>query len=72
MARNLVGVESRITLRQQDWHGRKTIHDVGQDDDLHIDEQEEQERSFDVVRLKYINLFGVKSIIFTKPDSITS
>ena len=45
-----------MQCQQQDWHGEKMIHDIGQDDDLHLVEPDEQDRSFDVVRVKYINL----------------
>ena len=41
------------------------IHDIGQDADSCIVEPEEQDRSFDVVRVKYIDLDSIKSIIFT-------
>ena len=42
--------------QQQDWQGGKTIHNVGKNDDLHIGDQDEQNRSFDNVRIKYIKL----------------
>ena len=40
------------------------MHNVGQDVDLHAHKQNEQERSFDVVRVKCINLDSMKSVIF--------
>ena len=50
----------------------KTIHDVDQEDIYHVDEQDGQDRSFDVVRVDYINLDSVKSVIFIKVESSTS
>ena len=38
--------------QQQDWHGRKMIHDIGQEDDLRVADSDEQDRKFDVVRVK--------------------
>ena len=52
--------------QQQDQPGRKIIHTIDQSDCMHVDEQENQDRYFDVVRVKYINLDNVKSLIFTK------
>ena len=53
-----------LMQQQHDWHGGKIIHDVGQEDDLHIGEPDEQDRSFDSVRVKYINLDSIKSYIY--------
>ena len=50
--------------QHKDWHEGKMIHDAGQEDDLHV--------SFYVVRVKYINLDSVKSLIFTKLESSMS
>ena len=36
------------------------IHDVGQEYDLCVSEPYQQDRSFDVVRVKYINLDNVQ------------
>ena len=41
------------------------IHDMGQKDSLCVSELDEQDRSFDVVRVKYINLSSINSIILT-------
>ena len=49
----------------------KTIHDNGQNDDLDVGEHHEQDRSFDVVRVEYINLDSIKSTTFTKLESGT-
>ena len=48
------------------------VQDISQDDDLHIEESNEQDRSFVAVRVKYINLDSVKSVIFTKLESSTN
>ena len=48
------------------------IHDIGQDGDSCVVEPEEQDRSFDVVRVKYIDLDSIKSIIFTDSESSTN
>ena len=62
-ARNAVDAESRTTLKwyaspmwwqHQDQHSGKMIHDMGQEDHLHVSEPDEQDRSFDVVRVKKI------------------
>ena len=57
--------------QQQEWHGGKMIHDAGQEDDLHVGKPGKQDRSLDMVRLKYINLDS-KSLIFTNLEFITS
>ena len=36
----------------------------------HVVESEEQERSFDTVRVKYINLDSVKFVVYTKLECI--
>ena len=36
--------------------GGKVINDIGEEGDLHAEESSEQGRSFDTVRVKYINL----------------
>ena len=51
--------------QHQDWHGRKMIQGIGQEDDLCVSEPEEQDRNIDVVRVKYINLDTDMSVIFT-------
>ena len=80
IAGNLVGAESKITIKQcanqcrgSDRTGMigKKLHDIGKADELHIDEQDEQDRSFDVVRVNYINLYSVMSVIFNKLESST-
>ena len=58
--------------QQQGQHGRKMILNIGQDDDLLINEPDEQDRSFDTVKIRYINLDSVKSISFVRLDSTTS
>ena len=42
------------------------IHNIGQEGDLHVAEPEEQKRSFDALRIKYINIDSVKSVIFIR------
>ena len=59
-------VSKSMQRQLQGLHGGKTIHDIVQDDALHAAEQDKQERSFDAVRVKYINLDSIKSILFTK------
>ena len=81
MKRNAVDVESRTTSRKYvsqcsnnirtDVVG-KVIHDIGEEDDLCVGEPDKQDRSSDVVRVKYINLDSIKSVIFTKLESSTS
>ena len=39
-------------------------HNVNQDDNLHVEEWDEQDRRFDVVRVKYINVSSGKSNIY--------
>ena len=48
------------------------VHNISQDDDLHVEESNEEERNFDVARVKYINLDIVQSVIFAKLESSTS
>ena len=48
------------------------IHDIGQDGYLQPGETGEQDRSFDVVRVKYIDLYNVKSVVFFKLESSMS
>ena len=50
---------------------RETIHNTDQNDDLSVDKQDKQVRSFDAVRVKYINMDSIKSVIFTKLESTT-
>ena len=52
-----------IWKQEQDWCGRTKIYDVGQNDDLHV---AEQDRSLDVVWIKNINLHSIKCVIFTE------
>ena len=42
------------------------IHGVGHEDDLHVSEPDKQDKRFDAVRIKYINLDSVKSMLSTK------
>ena len=49
--------------------GRRAVHDISQEDESHTMEEEGQERHFDAVRVKYIYLDSVKSVIFTKLES---
>ena len=58
--------------KQQDWCGGNTIHNIGQHDDLHVDEQDKQDRIFGAVMVRYINLYSVKTKIFAKLESGTS
>ena len=44
-------------------------NEIGQEGNLCIVEPEEQDRGFDVVGVKYINLDSIKFVIFTKLDS---
>ena len=55
--------------QQRDWWGGKTIHNIGQEADCHVVGSKEQDRSIDAVRVKYINLDTIMSIIFTKLES---
>ena len=48
------------------------IHEIGQENDLNAEEPSDQDRSYDAVRVKYINLDSLKSMIFTKLESSTS
>ena len=48
------------------------IHYIGEEDNLCVGEPDEQDRSFDAVRVKYINLDSTKCIIFTKLESSMS
>ena len=57
--------------QQQDQYVGKMTYYIGQEDYLHVGIPHEEDRSFDAVRVKYINLNGIKSAIFTKPESIT-
>ena len=41
------------------------VHNISQDNDLCVEESDENDNSFDVVRVKYINSDSVKFIIFT-------
>ena len=50
----------------------KMVHNMSQDNDLQVEESEEKHRRFDVVRVKYIHLDIVKSIILTKLEPSTS
>ena len=64
---------SKLTWQQpQDQNGGKMTHDIGQEGDLCIVELEEQDRKFDAVRVKYLNIDTIKSITFTKLESSTS
>ena len=47
-------------------YGGKMIHHVSQEYDLHVCEPDKQDRGFDVVRVKYINMDRIKYRIFTK------
>ena len=58
--------------KQQDWLGRKTINNIGQEGYMHVVEPGKQARSFDTVRVKYINPASIKMIIFTKLESSTT
>ena len=53
-------------VQQQDCHGGKTIHIIGQDDSLYVDKPDEHDRSFDVARVEYNNLDSVTSVIFIR------
>ena len=39
------------------------MHEIGQEGYLHVVGPEEENRSFNIVRVKYINLDSVKSVI---------
>ena len=47
----------------------KVIQNIGQTDNLHAGEPDEQDRSSDVERVKYSNLDSIMFIIFTKLES---
>ena len=62
-------------LMQQQHHDRcdgKIIHSTGQENSMHVSEPDEQDGNFGVVRVKYINLNGIRSVIFTKLESSMS
>ena len=42
------------------------MHDVMQDEDPTPMDQEQHDRSFDFIKIKYLNFDYVKSVIFTK------
>ena len=48
------------------------LHDIHQEDDLPVGELGTQDRRFDTLRVKYITLDSVKSIMFTKLEFSTS
>ena len=58
--------------KQQDWYSRKTNNEIIQQGNFFMEWLEEQDRSLNVVRVKYINLGSVKGVIFTKLESSTS
>ena len=37
----------------------KSVHDVSQDDELHLVEQDQHDRGFDSVKIKYLNFDNV-------------
>ena len=55
--------------QQSDWQERKALHTVRQEDKPHQMKQELQNRSFDAVSIKYINIDNVTSVIFSKLES---
>ena len=50
----------------------RSIHDIKQDDEPQLMKQDQQERSFDSVEIRYLNFDNIKSVIFTKLESSTS
>ena len=44
----------------------RSIHYIRQDDKTHPVEQDQKDKSFDSVKIKYLSFEGVKSVIFTK------
>ena len=58
--------------KQPDQQVRRAVHEISQEDRSHIGKEGEQDRSFDAVRVKYINLDSMKSVIFTKLEPSTS
>ena len=48
---------------QQNWHGGKVIHDIGQEGDLHAGEPSEQDRNLDTVKVKYMNILNILKYI---------
>ena len=52
--------------QQQNQWGERTVHKISQEDDLWQSGPVEQDGMLDMVMLKYINLYNVKSIIFTQ------
>ena len=52
--------------------GSRSIHDIRQDEEMQIIEQEQCDRSFDLAKIKYHRFDNVKTIIFTNLESSTS
>ena len=48
------------------------MHAIAQDDSLYTDKQDKQDRNFVAVRIKYIQLDSIKSVMFTKLKSSAS
>ena len=48
------------------------MHVIGLEDDLHVGYLDQQDRNFNAVSIKYINLDSVKSTVFTTLESSTS
>ena len=56
----------RQANRQQvGFRGQKSAHEVRQEDKPQPMKQDQQERSFDSVRVKYMNFYSVKCVKFT-------
>ena len=55
-----------VHRKQSDQWGRKAVHKMRQYDKLQPMKQDKQDRSSDVVRIKYINLDNMKYVIFIK------
>ena len=50
----------------------RSMHDVKQDDKPQLMKQDQQDKSFDLLEIKYLNCDNVKSVIFTILESSTS
>ena len=50
----------------------RSIHNVRQDHEPPSMKRDHQDKSFDLVKIKYLNLDNLKSVIFTKLESSTS
>ena len=61
-----------MQYQHQDQCGGKMIHDIGQEEDLHVSKPDEHDRNFDVVRASCNNLDSIMSVILTELESSMS